>query len=308
MKKRFVLIMILALLMFLVSCKEKTNISVNIHEEVIDIPGIDNEYNIFFLSDSHISMCDSRDPEVMEKAQSREEAFTVDAVKPEERFDELINVAKKSDNDMVILGGDILDSAMYASIEHLYSQLSTLKSPYLYLMGNHDFEYGKEYFSDVAYNEYLTRFEKMRDGTKYQIREYEDIIFFSADDTNNQIDKEILDAYKSVSKKEKPIVLAMHVPIEPITGDMTLVDKCREVWGTYGDNKSKVTLGINGICPDPVTQEFLDLVLSDDSPVVLVLAGHIHFYHKDTLNNNTVQIVTGPAYKGEAVRITLVGA
>ena len=52
MKKRFVLIMILALLMFLVSCKEKKNISVNIHEEVIDIPGIDNEYNIFFLSDS----------------------------------------------------------------------------------------------------------------------------------------------------------------------------------------------------------------------------------------------------------------
>ena len=100
----------------------------------------------------------------------------------------------------------------------------------------------------------------------------------------------------------------MHVPIEPITGDMKLVDKCREVWGTYGDNKSKVTLGINGICPDPVTQEFLDLILSDDSPVVLVLAGHIHFYHKDALNNNTVQIVTGPAYKGEAVRITLVGA
>ena len=52
----------------------------------------------------------------------------------------------------------------------------------------------------------------------------------------------------------------------------------------------------------------MGLVLSDDSPVVLVIAGHIHFYHKDTLNNNTVQIVTGPAYKGEAVRITLVGA
>lgn len=285
--------------------EQVTEIPVNIIEETIDVPEIENERVIYLVADSHISMCDDRDADVMDKALQRAASFAADGIQAQDRFDAIINKVNESKNEMVIFGGDIIDSAMYASIEHVKSQLGTLQSPYLLLMGNHDFEYGTEYFSPIAYEEYLPRLKDMRDDAPYQVREYEDIIYFTADDDNSQIDQEILDAFKEEMKKGKPIILSLHVPIEPVTGDMRLVEKCKEVWGPSADDKSRVTMGVNGCYPSPVTQEFIDLVTAEDSPVVLVLAGHIHFYHKDMLNDKIVQIVTGAAFEGNAVKITL---
>lgn len=64
-------------------------------------------------------------------------------------------------------------------------------------------------------------------------------------------------------------------------------------------------MGVNGCYPNEVTGEFIDLVLAKESPVVLVLAGHIHFYHRDMLNERVPQIVTGAAFEGEGLYITL---
>lgn len=281
------------------------SIPLNVRQEVIDVEGINGEHKIFFLADSHISMCDDRDAELMDKATQRAASFAADGIQAQDRFDAIIGKAGETDREMVILGGDIIDSAMYASIEHVKEQLDSLSSPYLLTMGNHDFEYGTEYFSPTAYEQYLPRLNEMRDDTPYQVREYDDIIYFTADDNNSQIDQAILDAYKVEAAKGKPIVLNVHVPIEPVTGDMSLVDECKAVWGPSADDKSRVTMGINGCYPNAVTSEFISLVTAEDSPVVLVLAGHIHFYHKDKLNDKIVQIVTGAAFEGEAVEITL---
>lgn len=282
-----------------------SSIPVNVRQEVIDIPELEGEHKIFFLADSHISLCDDRDPELVEKATQRADSFVVDGIQAHDRFDAIIARANETNREMVIFGGDIIDSAMYASIEHVKGQLDSLESPYLLTMGNHDFEYGTEYFSPAAYEEYLPRLNEMRDDAPYQVREYDDLIYFTADDNNSQIDQAILDAFKVEVAKGKPIVLNVHVPIEPVNGDMSLVEQCKEVWGPSADNKSRVTMGINGCYPSPVTSEFIDLVTAKDSPVVLVLAGHIHFYHKDMLNDKVVQIVTGAAFEGEAVEITL---
>jgi predicted MPP superfamily phosphohydrolase len=300
MKRIFALILIAVI--SLSGCGQ-SNIPVNITQEIVDIDGLEKEFNIFFLADSHISLCDDRDPDLIEKASQRSPMFKADDIEAWDRFDALINSI--SDEDILILGGDIIDSAMYASIDHVDNKLKKLKIPYIYSMGNHDFEYGSEYFSPAAYEEYLPRLDDMRDDTPYQIREYDDLIIFAADDDNSQISSPILEAYKEVASKKKPIILIVHVPIEPVTGDDSLTEKCKEVWGASADNKSRVTMGVNGCYPNDITREFLDLVLSDDSPVALVLAGHIHFYHKDMLNDDIVQIVTGAAFEGDALRVTL---
>ena len=304
MKRVLSVCLLTALLGLVVGCS-RDSIPVHIYEETISVPGIEGEHKIFFLADSHISICDDRDSGLMDYSALRTAGFAKDGIAAEDRFDAIIDKADQKEREMIILGGDIIDSAMYASIEHVNAKLDSLKTPYLFLMGNHDFEYGKEYFSETAYNEYLPRLEQMRGDNAYQVAEYEDLIYFAADDENSQISQEILDGYKEVAKKGKPIVLAIHVPIEPVTGDMSLVEKCKEVWGPSADGKSRVTMGINGCIPSPVTQEFLDLVLADDSPVVLVLAGHIHFYHRDMLNDRIPQIVTGAAFEGDAVEITI---
>lgn len=278
---------------------------INVHEEVVEVDGITSDHYLYFMADSHISICDETDKDLMEKAAAREASFAYNGFKAQDYFASLITDAISRDKEMVILGGDIIDSAMNASINYVEEQLNTLDSPYVYNMGNHDFEYGAEYFSETAYIEYLPRLDDMRDGTSYQIRDMGEYIIFAADDSNSQIDEDVLNAYREVTTQGKPIVLVVHVPIEPVNGDMSLVEKCIEVWGASDAGKSRVTMGLNGVYPDESTQEFINLVLSEDSPVVLVLAGHIHFYHDDMLNDNVRQIVTGAALEGESVYVRL---
>ncbi len=282
-----------------------TLVPIAVSEETVEVEGIDKPFDIFFLADSHISLCDDRDGELMVKATDRSLLFKADGIEAWDRFDALIDAANVGDADLVVLGGDIIDSAMYASIDHVKDKLATLNKPYVYLMGNHDFEYGTEYFSGKAYDTYLPRLDELRDGTDYQIREYEDVIVFTADDRNNRIAPEVLEAFKETVQKNKPVVLALHVPIEPVTGSESLIEESREFFGMQ-DDVIPVFFGEHGCTPDNTTREFIDMVLSDESPVALVLAGHIHFYHKEMLNERTLQIITGAAFTGEAVNIKLI--
>lgn len=279
--------------------------ALHIEETTAEIKGMKGSLKIFFLADSHISKCDERDRDLMMKAARRSLMFRTDKIDSWDRFDMLIEESKNSGSDLVVMGGDIVDSAMYASIDHVRDRLSTLDVPYMYYMGNHDFEYGDEYFTPLSYSEYLPRLDDLHGKSPYQVREYDDFIIFAADDNNSRVNREILDAFKAEVEKGKPMILAVHVPIEPVTGDRSLVEKCDEVYGENAAKDHQLVMGPSGCVPDKVTQEFIDLVLSDESPVVMVLAGHLHFYHKDMLNDRVVQIVTGPAYAGEALRVTV---
>ena len=53
--------------------------------------------------------------------------------------------------------------------------------------------------------------------------------------------------------------------------------------------------------------EFYDLVLREDSPVVAVLAEHIHMYHKDMLNENIVQIVSDTSSNDSGIVLKVIG-
>ena len=182
---------------------------------------------------------------------------------------------------------------------------SSLKTAYVYLTGNHDFEYGTEYFSETAYSQYKTRLFEIHGNKDFRVVEYDDLIIYTADDENNQISEEAFAAYKEAAKKGKPMVVCLHVPLEPEEPGSEFVQACKDVWGASDDGHSRVSIGPEGCYINETTQEFRDLVLAEDSPVVLVLAGHIHFYRNDSLNENTRQIVTGAAYEGNAVEVTL---
>ncbi|MBO4902990.1 MAG: metallophosphoesterase [Lachnospiraceae bacterium] len=288
------------------SCDKESSFDprLTVTEETVKVKGLHSRHDIFFLADSHISLCDERDPELMEKAVVRGSMFTTDDITPQDRFDLLIDAADSDESPFVLLGGDIIDSAMYASIDYVRDELAKLDKPYVYYMGNHDFEYGDEYFSQKAYSEYLPRLDDLRGHQSYQISEYDDLVVFAADDHNSQVDADVLKAFKDVIARGKPVVVALHVPIESRADD-ALIQKCEEVYGKGATTRSQLVMGSSGCVPNAVTQEFIDLILADDSPVVLVLAGHLHFYHKGMLNDRVLQIVTGPAFSGEAVKIRL---
>ena len=127
----------------LILCKKKPRPVIEITEENLEVKGLTKEYRFFFTADSHISLADERDTEeVKEKAVARHEAFTYNGFASEVYFDALMKEAGKRDEDMVILGGDIVDSAMFASLDRAKKAIDGQGHPYLYYSGNHDFEYG----------------------------------------------------------------------------------------------------------------------------------------------------------------------
>lgn len=277
-----------------------------ITREEVSIPGLKKEYHLFFMADSHISLCDDRDGEVQEKAEQRQAGFVDENGVPSyETFDCLIKASNTLGSDLLIMGGDVIDSAMYASVDYVTEELNKLDAPYVYSLGNHDFEYGSEYFSEKAYEDYRPRLKDITSEDTWQMVEYEDLIVFTADDRNNQIDKSTVEGLMAAIKKEKPMVLVMHVPMEPLTGDTSLLEDSIQVWGPSEEGNSRVIIGEDGCQPKKYTQKFIDLVTAKDSPVKLVLGGHIHFYHKDNLTDDLVQIVTGAAYEKHALYVTL---
>ena len=277
-----------------------------VHEEKVVISGLEKEFEIMFLTDTHISLCDDRDPDLIEKAQARYEIFrNKSGVGADESFRGMIAYIAEEQPDLLILGGDIVDSAMWASIDLVQEQLNELQLPWVYGMGNHDFEYGGEYYTEKAYTEYLPRFNSISDTQNgYQLIEYERFFVVVADDACNRVSPEAADMMESLARGEKPVILVTHVPIEPLEDDV-LWEATKEFWGESEDGHSRVLMGPNSCYPNEATQRFLDSVLMEDSAVVLVLAGHIHFYHRDKLSGDLVQVATGAGFENNIVTVTL---
>ncbi len=279
--------------------------SINIREEYLEIEGIKHDYDFFLIADTHISLCDDRDPKLMEKAQARKRAFENESGKIAVRtFHNLITEAMKGGTDLTIFAGDITDSAMHASIDFVQKETDRLDMPYLYVTGNHDFEYGSEYFSKKAYREFFPRLNSLTKTTKqYAIYEFDDLIIAGINDKNNQFDKEAVKELMPYMKGTKPVILVLHVPLQPQYKDSKLEQQADEVWGLSDRGRCRVLLGETACKPNKITQKLLDAVFSKDSPVAAVFAGHIHFYNRSMLNSASVQFVTGAGYYGDAVRI-----
>lgn len=280
--------------------------SVTIQEEKVDIENLDKPFNIIYLADTHVVLCDDRDEDVREKSDTRYLEFIVDSKSSDENFTQTMKYIRESKPDLVIFGGDILDSATYEAIEFLQKELDSLDCPYIYLTGNHDFEYGLEYFSDVAYSEYLPRLINITDIDKgYELMEFDSFVVLALDDAGNQLTPDVTEGIKKAEETGKPVIVATHVPFVPFEEKDALVQKSNEVWGGMDSGDSRTLMGYGGIMPNGDTQEMIKFIAKDDSPVKIVLSGHVHFYHKDLLNRDIYQVITGAGYQRNLLKITL---
>ena len=303
MRGKLTLLLVCAMSFLLTGCRKEENL-LNIREEEIIIPTLERDYELFFIADSHVTLCDKKDSELIEKNNARKESFIRNGKSSDWYFKELIKEAKNRRSDLIVMGGDIVDSAMYASIDFVKKQLDSSGLDYIYASGNHDFEYGDEYFSSLAYEKYRPRLEVIHSPKFYDIKEYDDLIIFSVDDEANQIPKEAVEAFAEIVKKDKAIIVVTHVPFEPLTGDLALNELCKETWGESSDGKSRVTMGFNGCYPNSNTLDFAEL-LAYSKNVYGILAGHVHFYHKDIFYDNKYQIITAAAFEGQAISVRL---
>lgn len=275
----------------------------HVGEEIIEVSGVEGEYTFLFLTDTHMVVPDEQDSDKVEKySELRFDEFqNEEDIASAEQFEQWMTYANEQGVDALLLGGDIIDYPSAANVEHLEENLKKLQAPYLYALGNHDWTFPWEYMTQYGEETYLPMLEPyMQSDSSFHELEFDDLIIVAVDNSANQVDPEAMEEYRNILKKGKPVILMLHVPL--LT--QSVLTKAKETWS------SSVVLGggnYGGIYPDEVSSEFIELTTAADSPVAAVLAGHVHFYDKDQINDNIVQIVGDGGYKGEALLIRITG-
>ncbi len=319
MKKIF---MILLVSLFLSGCNQKTDateegvhqsvteednlhetetVSVEWIEKTIEIPELQNDYEVWFLSDLHITKVnDTESEEIRNYAETRTPIFTnemgVDSAEILAQFIEDANVQKP---DIVLFGGDILDFPSKANMDFLKEELDKLTVPYLFVMGNHDWTYPWEYMTPEGAEKYRPLVEEIISADTYaNVIELDDIVFLAVDNSSNQVAPEAVEAIEHVYSLDKPIVLLQHVPFST----ENLIARAKADW------ENPVTLGMQvhgGLAPNEISADLYQKVLDAESKIRVVLAGHVHFPYEEQISDTTVELISDAGYKGTAMKIQL---
>ncbi|MBQ8231628.1 MAG: metallophosphoesterase [Lachnospiraceae bacterium] len=291
-------------MLFLGGCGDGTWEKHIVKEEIF-LPGLEEEYDLLFLTDTHVVVMSEEDT-TREKASAgeRKEQFqNEEGVYSEQQFGDWMDYAKEMQPDAVLLGGDIIDSPSAGNVAFLEMELGKLQVPYLYTPGNHDWTYEWDYMTENAVEEYLPRLEQfMNDSPALQSLDVGELRIIAVDNSTNQVAEGILEEYEKLLQTEQKVIVMLHVPL--IT--QSVLTQAKEVW------ESPVVLGggnYGGIYPNETSQKFLELTTAADSPVELVLAGHVHFYDKDYIDGEkkVLQIVGAAGYQGQGIHLHLSG-
>lgn len=293
----------------------------HITEETIRLPGVEGEYSLLFLTDTHVII---RDENASDAAAENEAArypgfVNEEGVSSAEQFPEWIRYANEIKVDAVLLGGDIIDTPSDANLQWLKEQLAQLDMPYLYVNGNHDWTYPWEYMTEAGRKAYLPLLEPFMNGnTAIQKLDFGEFAVVGIDDSSNQVDSAALLEYEKILEENRqgalhrvesrwaenrPVIVMAHVPF--IT--QSVLTKAKEAW----DNPVVIGAGnYGGIYPNEDSERFMALTTAEDSPVELVLAGHVHFYDRDVIEGekDVLQLVGGAGFRGEAILIHIIGS
>lgn len=288
------------------ACAEPVTITEeNIVEETIVIEGLEQEYELLFLTDNHMVVNSSEDSEqIAANAKERAPLFVdADGVDSVTQFPAWMNYALEQQVDAVLLGGDIIDYPSPGNLKHLQENLDTLTMPYLYTLGNHDWTYPWDYMTENGKAEYLPLFEPMMQGnTAIQRLDIGELTVVAVDNSPGQVNAEALQRYQEILQEGRPTIVMVHVPfLTP-----SVLTKAQEVWS------SGVVIGggnLGQIYPNEASAAFVEMTTAGESPVIAVLAGHVHFYDKDYMEGEkqVLQLVGDGGFKRQGMMLRISG-
>ena len=271
----------------------------------VKIKGLNHDYTFFHITDLH--MCELTSHEAAEmpgercaNIQERRNFFTHAWEGATALWKDYMSRAKTEGADLLLLTGDIIDFPSDANVKTLKDGIRSSGIPTLFVVGNHDWSFADDYHTPHATELHHPKFAELCYGDpNISWVEYEDLIVCAVDDSRDRVLKETVDKFFSLYEKGKPIILIMHVPLHV---DSMEADS-RACW--QGRNLTMGGAGFYG--DDPHVKRFYEAVALDpETPVKLVVAGHLHFHHEDILPNGVPQIVTDKGYTG-GCRVIRVG-
>ena len=298
MKKRN---LIAGMLLGMVLCATTVSAETVFDEKEIEIPGLQKEYTIAVVNDQHIIVEDGDyAKEKEEEVDSRYGLFcNEEGVHSSDAWQGIVEDVNNLQPDGVVLDGDMIDFFSQANLDCLMEGLKEIEAPAMYLRADHDLA---SWYSDTLTSKEISKKEKAAwEMDSVMVQDYDEFLVVGINNNTSQISKRGLKKIKEVWQKGKPVILAMHVPLQSQLSD-DLDKASKEVW------QDRALIWGNKDCyyePNERTQEFLDMVFAENSPVVAVIGAHLHFAHEDQLNDKIVQYVFDASYKGTVGVITV---
>lgn len=287
---------------------EKIKRDLSIQEDKIELDlGLSKAYTILTLNDLHIEAMDSTVQEAYKQiVVDRYGELFVNSmgVHSMDMWNGISSILDSYNADGIVFVGDIIDYCSNSNSAVLKKGLDKLNTPYIYLRADHDLgvwytdgnmtsEQAKEISSEIA------------DWSDVYVVDYDEFYLVGWNNSTSQLSREGLNQAKEIfqmaKQEDKPILLMTHVPINSVVDD-SLENYARTV---DGQGRAKLWGEDCLYQPDETTQEFLDMVVAEDSPVKAVLAGHLHFKYVTSLNDKITEYVMDTSYRGNIGEIHL---
>ncbi len=272
----------------------------------VTIPGLTEEYKFLHITDTHVSAFTEEEgktwtPSRLNYNTARRNSFTSEGLLAEERFPALFDYADEIGADGTFLTGDLIDFPSETNIALLYENATRVKAKPIFCLGNHDWNFSDDYMTPNAVSTYMPKFAELTGGDpQISVVEYDAFIVAAIDNSSDVVTDATVQKFMALYEKNKPIILLLHVPLHA----ETLAPDVKKAWG--GRN---ITMGPGAMGSDwgSVQQFYNAVCVAEDTPVVAVFAGHVHFNHEDVFPNGVPQYVTSTGYTGDCRVITVKG-
>ncbi len=276
----------------------------NITTTEVRTPLLRESVRIMMICDMHLTIAGESDPAAIAHADARREVFAPESGKTtEEIFRAFYRYADENGVDLIVLPGDIIDFPTKENLEFFIETVENSAIPTVYCQGNHDWHFpgGMEHGGDPAEIEALFR-RLLGDDLDVVETTVKGVRFIGFDNANSFFTEKHYEVLKAACDAGEPIVPFFHVPIYA----ETLWQKTVEVW--------KLPILVN-LAPkmrehhpfwdgtNPASSmAFGELLADPSSPVIMALAGHVHFRHDDDLGTGKMQYI-GETGTHDAARI-----
>jgi 3',5'-cyclic AMP phosphodiesterase CpdA len=249
------------------------------------IPDFKSGLKFMQITDSHISIKDERESDMWKYAERMQKAydfpyrhFNLDIKKSTfEYLDDALQKAKDRNVELLILTGDIVNFPSPVSVSYVIDKLKKTGIPWLYISGNHDWNYeGMEGSLDFLRKTWIDKsLLPLYQGHNPLC--YSEIIkginFVGIDNSTGQVNKEQVEFLRNQLKHKNPIILFSHIPYD-------FIDKS----------------------DSPEMIAFIETISSNCDKILAILAGHTHqLAHYFT--GNMCQYVSLPSFQGASFTV-----
>jgi len=255
----------------------------------IKIPYDKESLKILQITDSHISITDSSESDMMKygarihKTYSKPiKNFAQDTSETTlQYFDDILLKAKNQNVNLLLLTGDIVNFPSAASVKYVCDRLGKTGIPWLYVSGNHDWRYEGMPGNIDSLRDTWTQKSLLPLYAGHNPLFYSTIIqginFVAIDNSTGDVNENQIRFLRDQMTKPEPIILISHIPYSL----------------TNISNKSGLAT-------------ITEIITSNSDKITAIFAGHEHKY-SFCFTGNLCQYTTMAAFQGASFMVNIRG-